>query len=126
MPKKARSRRLPKSGGQAFAAGVFPGSAPAGGGDEQLAKDVAQTVFIALARNANRLYRREVITVLALYDYALYRSQTPSAGDLRRRTREQAAAAMQELYSQPSGEADWSDVGPVLDEAIQARLEPDG
>jgi DNA-directed RNA polymerase specialized sigma24 family protein len=57
------------------------------GGDEQLAKDVAQTVFIALARNAGSLYRRELITGW-LYTTTRYMAAKTVRGDRRRQTRE--------------------------------------
>ncbi len=90
------------------------------GGDAHLAKDVAQSVFIALARNAPSLCRREIISGW-LYTTTRYLAAKVVRSERRRQIHEQASAAMHELLSQPDAEADWSRVGPVLDEAM-ARL----
>jgi len=87
------------------------------GEDEQLAKDIAQAVFIALAHKAGSLCRREFIMGW-LYTTTRNIAVKAVRGDRRRQAREQAAAAMQELHSHPADEAEWREVGPLLDEAM--------
>ena len=86
-------------------------------GDEPLAKDVAQTVFIDLARKAASLVGREL---LAGWLYASTRLAASNAirMDHRRQFREQKAVAMQESVTQPVVEQDRGDLRLVLDEAM--------
>ena len=92
------------------------------GGDEPLAKDVAQKVFIELARHAGLLCRRGMISGW-LYITTRNIATKTVRGERRRRTREQTCAVMQELHSQAAPEPDWSQISPVLDQAM-ARLSP--
>jgi RNA polymerase sigma factor (sigma-70 family) len=86
------------------------------GGDEQLAKDVAQTVFTDLARKAASLSRREVLTGW-LYTSTRFAAGKAVRAERRRRQRERAAVAMQpETIS--TNDAQWNEVSPVLDEAM--------
>ena len=94
------------------------------GGDEHLAKDVAQTVFMALARQAAILCRREIITGW-LYTTTRYVAAKLVRSERRRQTHEQASATMREVLSQPDAESDWNQVGPVLDEAMAALSRAD-
>lgn len=87
------------------------------GGDSHAASDIAQQVFTALARQAASLSRR---TVLAGWLYAATRNQTVDyiRTERRRRTREQDAHIMNELFSPAVPEVDWEQLRPVLDGAM--------
>jgi len=93
-------------------------------GEIELARDVAQTVFIDLARKADSLPAR---TVLAgwLYTSARFAASKAVRDDHRRRSREQSFAAMQtpHLEPGPDPEADASQLRAVLDGAM-AELSP--
>ena len=82
----------------------------------QLAEDVAQSVFIDLSRNAERLEPNTILTAW------LYQVTTRTAIDVirreaRRTLREQVAV---ELTSMNATAADWTAVEPLLDEAMNA------
>jgi RNA polymerase sigma factor (sigma-70 family) len=86
-------------------------------GDAQLAQDVSQIVFIALARKAPALAKRPTLGGW------LYRSAQFAAIDLvrresRRRSREKSGQTMHELTANPAEHVDWEKVRPVLDQAI--------
>src|SRR3989442_4429272 len=83
------------------------------GGDAHLAQDVAQTVFADLARKARAVSRHGVLTGW-LYQATRYAASKVVRTERRRATREKEAVAMQEL----SSEANWDDLGPLLDEAM--------
>jgi RNA polymerase sigma factor (sigma-70 family) len=86
-------------------------------GDNALAEDIAQTVFILLAGKAKRLGRD---TILSGWLYRTTRFVTARAltSEQRRRRREQEALTMQS--SIPS-DSSWLRLGPQLDDAL-ARL----
>ncbi len=92
------------------------------GGDEQLAKEVAQTVFTDLARKAASVCRREVLTGW-LYTSTRFAAAKAVRADRRRQTRERTAVAMQESGFNPTAESTWEEINPVLDEAM-AELNP--
>jgi RNA polymerase sigma factor (sigma-70 family) len=86
------------------------------GGDAHRAKDVAQIVFTALARDAAALSHHTALTGW------LYAATRNAAIDLvrsetRRRQREQKAHLMEDISS-PETSADWEQLRPVLDEAM--------
>jgi RNA polymerase sigma factor (sigma-70 family) len=87
------------------------------GGDEAMAKDVAQTVFIDLARKARSLLDREL---LAGWLYASTRLAVSNSvrAEIRRRNREGIAVSMQENVSMPPSDADRAELNQMLDEAM--------
>ena len=78
------------------------------GGDTHLAQDVAQTVFLDLARKAASITPRSVLTGW-LYTSTRYAATKVVRGEQRRRAREQEAYTMQELNNTPAGEPQWTD-----------------
>src|SRR5258708_5888884 len=87
------------------------------GGDEQLAKDVAQSVFTDLARKAASLRGRGVLTGW-LYTSAQFAAANAVRAHRRRQIRERAAVAMQGGAFNPTPEPAWDEISPVLDEAM--------
>jgi len=86
-------------------------------GNAELARDVTQTVFTALARKAQNLSPH---IILAGW---LHRASHFSAGKLirnevRRHTREQEAVAI--MGSNATDEVPWKQIAPLLDEAVDA------
>jgi len=84
--------------------------------DAHRAEDVTQAVFVALARNARPLAERPVLSGW-LHRTAQNLAANTVRSDVRRRVREQEAAAMNELLS---GEPDvtWEDISPHLDASL--------
>src|SRR5713226_3979705 len=93
------------------------------GGDEQLAKDVAQSVFTDLARKAASLRGRGVLTGW-LYTSARFAAANTARAHRRRQIRERAAIAMQGGAFNPTPEPAWEEITPVLDAAM-AELNAD-
>jgi len=89
--------------------------------DAHLAQDVTQAVFVALAQNATRLVDRPV---LAGWLHRTTQNLAANAvrSDVRRRIREQEAAAMNES-SEP--DASWEHIAPQLDAALGSLSETD-
>jgi RNA polymerase sigma factor (sigma-70 family) len=87
------------------------------GNDRHLAEDVAQQVFIALARDARRLARHPV---LAGWLFTCTRNLAANVvrAERRRKDREQDAVAMEETFAPTTTDADWPQIARVLDEAI--------
>jgi RNA polymerase sigma factor (sigma-70 family) len=106
--------------------GVYSAALRRVGGDTHLAKDVAQAVFIALARQSRALASHPFLTA---WLYAATRNEAASTvrRERRRKTREAVASAMNETNSSSSAEsaADWSRLSPVLDDAIDQLSETD-
>ena len=84
--------------------------------DAHLAKDVTQGVFIALAQNARQLANRAVLSGW-LHRTAQNLAANTVRSDVRRRAREQEAAAMNELLSTES-DANWQNIAPHLDAGL--------
>src|SRR6266566_5795339 len=93
-------------------------------GDAHLAQDVTQTVFTDLARKAETLSRRPVLTGW-LYTSAHFAAAKAVRAEVRRRAREQEAQTMRELLHSPTPDLDWSKLRPVLDEAMHELKESD-
>lgn len=92
-------------------------------GDAHSSRDVTQGVFIALAQNAPQLARRPA---LAGWLHCTTRNLAAKwvRSDMRRRAREQEAAAMNELHS-AGPDAHWTQISAHLDEALAELKEPD-
>ena len=86
-------------------------------GDEPLAKDVSQSVFMDLARKASSLSKRSVLSGW-LYTSACFAAAKAVRSQRRRQAREQEAHAMQEQITSTSGRTDWDKIGPALDSAM--------
>src|SRR6185436_3185300 len=87
----------------------------------QLAEEVAQSVFIDLARNAARLKPN---TILAAWLYEVTRRTGIDVvrGEVRRQLREQIA---NEMNAMNATTADWTHIEPLLDEAMHALDDTD-
>src|SRR5213594_961209 len=83
--------------------------------DPHLAEDVAQGAFVALAQNARQLTDRPVLSGW-LHRTAQNLAANTIRSDVRRRAREQEAAAMNELFTAES-DATWDSIAPHLDAA---------
>ena len=88
-----------------------------GNGDEALAKDVAQTVFIDLARKASSLLGRELLAGW-LYTSTRLAASKAVRGEQRRQLREQIAVSMAEHTTAPESQPDQNELRLVLDEAM--------
>lgn len=89
-------------------------------GDSQLAQDVAQTVFIDLARLARTLGRESMLGGW-LHRHTRFVAATFLRGERRRKSRETQAAEMNKLA--PAN--DWRPIAPLIDEAIDALVKDD-
>ncbi|HTR40737.1 MAG TPA: sigma-70 family RNA polymerase sigma factor [Pseudomonadales bacterium] len=89
--------------------------------DAHLAKDVTQGVFVALSQNARQLADRAVLSGW-LHRTARNIAANTVRSEVRRRAREQEAAAMNELQL---SEATWDIIAPCLDEALGELSEED-
>lgn len=87
----------------------------------QVAEDVAQSVFIELARNARRI---EAGTPLVAWLHVVSRRIAINAarGEARRHARERAAAEIATMKSPPPP---WEAIAPLLDEAVESLPAPD-
>ena len=95
--------------------GVYSAALRRVGGDAQLAEDVAQQVFVALARKAATVARHGAVTGW-LYTATRHEAANVVRGERRRKTRETEAHLIHEMLGATGnlGEADWSRVAPVL------------
>lgn len=91
--------------------------------DSHLAEDVTQGTFLALAKNAVQLADHPVLSGWLHRTTQNIAAQTVRT-DVRRRVREQEAAAMNELSSS-APEAPWERIAPQLDEALGELDEAD-
>src|SRR6266498_36058 len=86
----------------------------------QLAEEVAQSVFINLARHAPRLAPDTILTAW-LYQVTRREAIDVVRREARRQLREQIATEINAM----NAAADWSHIGPLLDEAMHALGETD-
>ncbi len=91
--------------------------------DSHLAQDVTQGVFLALASNAAQLTDRPVLSGWLHRTAQNIAAQTVRT-DVRRRVREQEAAAMNKLLS-AEPDALWEHIAPQLDAALGELSEAD-
>lgn len=94
------------------------------GGATHRAQDVAQTVFVVLARQAGPLSRRTEI-VGWLYTSTHHMAAKLKRTEQRRALRELEAHAMNEINADGAAAADWERLRPVLDEAIHGLSDAD-
>jgi RNA polymerase sigma factor (sigma-70 family) len=92
------------------------------GGDDHAARDVAQAVFIALARNGRSLSARSTLAGW-LYVTSQHQAAQWVRSERRRQNREHEAHTMNENFNTP--EIDWHQLRPVLDETLQELSEPE-
>lgn len=85
--------------------------------DAHLAEDVAQGVFLALARNAASLSECAVVSGW-LHGTARNLAANTVRSEVRRRLREQEAAVMNEITS-AENEPSWEAVSPLLDAGLE-------
>src|SRR5688572_17736428 len=103
---------------------VFAAALRRTGGDAHRAADVAQQVFITLARDARTLCRH---TVLAAWLHTATRNAALNLmiSEQRRRIREHTALSLETIVAASEPNPDWDRVRPVLDAAIDELPEPD-
>lgn len=92
-------------------------------GNSGLAADIAQTVFADLARKASTLRAKGSIAGW-LHRHTCLTAATALRAEIRRRAREQTAAAMQAIENS-SADLEWSRLSPLLDDAVNALNESD-
>jgi RNA polymerase sigma factor (sigma-70 family) len=91
--------------------------------DARLAEDVTQGVFLALSRSAGQLTDHPLLSGW-LHRTTQNLAASAIRSDVRRRAREQEAAAMTDLLSD-TPDAGWEEIGPHLDAALGELSEPD-
>lgn len=94
------------------------------GGDAQLAQEVTQQVFTALAREAGRLARHPVLCGWMFTATRRIAAQAVRT-ERRRRAREQAAFIMNEINAAGAPQPDWERLRPELDAVLDQLGERD-
>lgn len=94
------------------------------GPDPQSAQDIAQSVFIDLARKAPQLHGHTTLTGW-LYTAVRHAATAHRRTEARRTQREQTAVSMNPADSIPGQEPDWNRLRPLLDEAMHALSDDD-
>ncbi|MES2924386.1 MAG: sigma-70 family RNA polymerase sigma factor [Verrucomicrobiota bacterium] len=89
--------------------------------DADLAKDVSQGVFVALAKNSGKLTDHPVLSGWLHLTTRNIAAQTVRT-DVRRRNREKEVASMN---AHPETDVPWEEIGPHLDAALGELSEPD-
>lgn len=93
--------------------------------DPHLARDVAQTVFVLLARKAGKL-RRGTIVAGWLFRTTRYVAARAVRTEQRRRVREESASVMMSTTNSPDdNEILWKQLAPHLDQAVAALSQTD-
>lgn len=93
-------------------------------GDEHLARDATQLVFIAVARKARPLSIHPLLTGW-LYTATHHAATKLVRGEQRRRAHEKNAHAMNTLSPTSSTAPTWEQLRPLLDTALRELSEPD-
>ena len=91
-------------------------------GDTHLAEDVAQTVFADFARKAKTLQHSGSVAGW-LFVSTRFAAANAVRAEARRRSREKEAVAMNEIV--PNENAGWSELRPMIDEALGELGETD-
>lgn len=91
--------------------------------DSHQAKDVTQSVFVALAQNARQLTQHPVLSGW-LHRTTQNLAANAVRTNIRRQTREQEAVAMNQLLA-TEPDANWKSIAPHLDSALGELSEPD-
>lgn len=94
------------------------------GGDSAAAADVTQAVFVELARQARRLVRHPALNGW-LYTAARRMALRHVRTEARRRHREQEALEMKPTRDETGMDAEWAQILPVLDEAMDDLSQTD-
>src|SRR5262245_22131046 len=92
-------------------------------GDAALAQDVAQSVFVLLARKARSVAARARVSGW-LFNTTRFVAARARRAELRRLRREEAVAVMNVTHPDDT-EAVWQSLAPHLDEAVAALPEGD-
>src|SRR3954452_9438714 len=85
--------------------------------DPHLAEDLAQSVFVELARKAKSLERHPA-PVGWLYTCVRLTAANARRAESRRERRQREYQSMAELHSSESPESTWRQIRPVLDDAL--------
>jgi RNA polymerase sigma factor (sigma-70 family) len=93
-------------------------------GDQELAKDVCQSVFIDLARKASGLCSRSVLTGW-LYTSACFAAAKAVRSERRRQAREEQAQPMLDHTTTSGDDINWEAIRPVLDSLMLELRESD-
>jgi RNA polymerase sigma factor (sigma-70 family) len=94
------------------------------GGRSHLAEEIVQRVFTDVARKAARLCHHPVLTGW-LYRSTRYVAMETNRTELRRQKHHEAFAARPDTTSPMEAAADWEQLRPVLDEAMERLKEQD-
>jgi RNA polymerase sigma factor (sigma-70 family) len=93
-------------------------------GDVPAAQDLTQQVFTEVARQAKRLARHPAL-VGWLYTTTRLMALRVNRTEQRRKAREQEANTMNELLHDDTPPADWSQLSPVIEDALHELSEKD-
>jgi RNA polymerase sigma factor (sigma-70 family) len=94
------------------------------GGDAHRAQDVAQVVFSSMARKARSLMQRPALAGW-LHTSTRYAAIQMVRSESRRKVREQEALALNDPVPSETPHADWEQLKPAIDDALQALSESD-
>ena len=106
--------------------GVYSAALRRVGGDVQFAEDVTQQVFATLARKARAVSRHPCLGAW-LYTTTRHESANLVRRERRRKARERCTSVMTLIApdESSSADADWQQIAPILDEAIDRLAELD-